>query len=522
MNLLVVDDQIRVAEGIAQGIDWGNCGFTQVFCAYSAIEAKQYLSLYEIDVMLCDIEMPYESGLDLLQWVSEQGISVKCIMLTAHAEFKYAQQAIKLGSVDYILQPAPYEDIKNAVLRAVKEIQEKKVRDSLRDIGKNVADASKNLSRDLFFVHLQGKNEDYKVLDSLNSFPKERDPFWLMSFQIIHWQGERLKTEEMMFLFDNVCEELLSPYRQKHLLTSCDLNVCTVIVWGEEELISWLFLSRQIEFFLSVCEQYKRFRVAVYVRGGEKRSQLAALWSELRTMMRENVARTGGLFSEHEEKETEYKFIYKNRWVHQLKDGCGETTRFEAKKCLREMAEAKTLTKENLKRFYFDFLQVAFVAAGTEKDLMEKVLCAPQDFELYYNGAESVESMEQLIDKIIDALSKEDEEDSSDIQGVLKKAQKYIQEHIRDELRRDEVADAVHLNADYLSKLFKKELGLPLKEYILEQKMRQAQNLLKTTVLPVGIIATMVGYDNFSHFSQVYKRMIGERPVDTRNHEKDE
>lgn len=521
MKLLVVDDQIHVAEGIAQGIDWESCGFSQVFCAYSAVEAKQYLMLYGIDVMLCDIEMPYESGLDLLRWVNEQGISVKSIMLTAHAEFKFAQQAIKLGSMDYILQPAPYEDIKNAVLKAVEEIRKKRVRDSLRDIGKNVTDVSKNLSSDLFFVHLQGKNKDYRVLDSLKAFPTEYQPFWLVAFQIVHWRGERLSAEEMLFMFNNICEELVSPYRQKCLLTVCAPDTCTAIIWGEESLISRLFLFRQIEFFLAVCKQYQGLQVAVYVRGGEGRSQLPSLWLQLRAMMKENVTNAGGLFCESTEKKTEYYFIYKNRWIHQLKEGYGETTRFEAKKFLDDMAAEEKLTKENLKRFYFDFLQVSFMAAGTENDLMEKVLRTSQDFELYYNGAESLETMERLIDRIIDALAEDEKKDADNARSILKKAQKYIQEHIRDELRRDEVADAVHLNADYLSKLFKKELGVSLKEYILEQKMRQAQNLLRTTVLPVGIIASMVGYDNFSHFSQVYKKMIGERPVDTRNYEKD-
>ena len=60
-----------------------------------------------------------------------------------------------------------------------------------------------------------------------------------------------------------------------------------------------------------------------------------------------------------------------------------------------------------------------------------------------------------------------------------------------DELRREELADAVHLNPDYMARLFKKETGMNLKDYIIQQKMQEAQSLLCTTNLPISLIAGM-------------------------------
>ena len=48
-------------------------------------------------------------------------------------------------------------------------------------------------------------------------------------------------------------------------------------------------------------------------------------------------------------------------------------------------------------------------------------------------------------------------------------------------------------------------------------KMKEAQSLLKTTNLPISMIAVKVGYTNFSHFSQVYKKMLGVTPAEDRN-----
>ena len=61
---------------------------------------------------------------------------------------------------------------------------------------------------------------------------------------------------------------------------------------------------------------------------------------------------------------------------------------------------------------------------------------------------------------------------------------------------------------------------MPLKEYITLSKMNAARNMIITTTLPISLIATKVGYDNFSHFSKVYKKVMGTTPSSERNSEK--
>ena len=64
MKLLIVDDQIYVAQGLRFGIDWKAEGFSEVFIALNALEARTVLQKNAVDVMLCDIEMPGESGIE--------------------------------------------------------------------------------------------------------------------------------------------------------------------------------------------------------------------------------------------------------------------------------------------------------------------------------------------------------------------------------------------------------------------------------------------------------------------------
>lgn len=66
MKLLIVDDQSTVVQGLLHCTNWAAMGFTVVDTALNAVDAKASLLRQEAEVMLCDIEMPMESGLDLV------------------------------------------------------------------------------------------------------------------------------------------------------------------------------------------------------------------------------------------------------------------------------------------------------------------------------------------------------------------------------------------------------------------------------------------------------------------------
>ncbi|MFR8706522.1 MAG: hypothetical protein ACLVFC_07035 [Subdoligranulum sp.] len=72
---------------------------------------------------------------------------------------------------------------------------------------------------------------------------------------------------------------------------------------------------------------------------------------------------------------------------------------------------------------------------------------------------------------------------------LLDKLKQYIDEHLESELRRDELAEYVHLNPDYLTRLMKKQTGYSLKEYVTRRKMETARTLpAAATTPPVGFI----------------------------------
>ena len=109
MNVLIINDEKWTADMIREEVHWEACGIDEVFTAYDAASAREQIQTGNIQILLCDIEMPGENGIQLMHWVREYAYDIECIFLTCHANFSYAQEAVKLNCLDYILMPAPGE-----------------------------------------------------------------------------------------------------------------------------------------------------------------------------------------------------------------------------------------------------------------------------------------------------------------------------------------------------------------------------------------------------------------------------
>ena len=93
----------------------------------------------------------------------------------------------------------------------------------------------------------------------------------------------------------------------------------------------------------------------------------------------------------------------------------------------------------------------------------------------------------------------------------------YIAENYADISSIKEIADHIHLNTDYLTRLFKKETGRNLNTFLMDYKLEIASYMLKTTNLQISEIALNVGIPNISYFSKKFKERYEMQPVNYRS-----
>ena len=521
MKLLIVDDQPSVVEGLLRGVDWRNLGFSSVLTALNALEARSVLINNTVEVMLCDIEMPIENGLSLVSWIRDQNYVIRCIFLTAHANFQYAQEALKLGGFDYIIQPAPYSEIRRVVQRAVDNLKTSAERDELYSLGKVFRQQEFGITSNVLRNFLSGsRNErDVEALEKLGNLPKRNQKGHLILIQVLRWQSVIDKWESTLLAvaLGNICSEIFSSYNQLSVVAPMSDNQYALVIQTKkegEELKSDV-ITRQLLFLNSVCEQYIKCSIACYIDGPLQMRIMCDCWSLLEHMSSDNVALKTGVYqlSQHEREPYMFHVPQIQRWHTFLRDGYIEAIEEEASQLLDQLLASGQLNAKTLNHFYQDFLQMLYHTIDGNENVMHKMFHTPEELELYRNGMRSVDQMKKLINHV--AIHYRSLTQVLD-QDLVKVGIKYINDHLESDIRRDELADYVHLNADYFSRIFKKETGYSLKEYVILQKMQEARSLLRTTSLPVSFIAAKVGYCNFSHFSFTYKKIMGISPLEER------
>ena len=103
--------------------------------------------------------------------------------------------------------------------------------------------------------------------------------------------------------------------------------------------------------------------------------------------------------------------------------------------------------------------------------------------------------------------------------GKIRDVKRYIYEHYGEDLSLDLLSGTIYVHPDYLSRLFKKETGYNLNQFIKQYRMEKAKELLIDTQLKIATIGTKVGYPNSSYFCKIFNDYYGVSPEKFREKE---
>lgn len=137
--------------------------------------------------------------------------------------------------------------------------------------------------------------------------------------------------------------------------------------------------------------------------------------------------------------------------------------------------------------------------------------------DIYIQRADKCTSCEQIINIFeemqVDFASRMRELKKTNATSIhIRKCIDYIYEHLHEKLTISELADYSKLNASYLSKLFLKETGVSVKNFITNAKVNTAQNMLKHSDFTYLDISLALGFSTQSAFISVFKKNVGMTP----------
>ncbi|WP_010270532.1 response regulator transcription factor [Paenibacillus senegalensis] len=531
-SLLIVDDERHITDRLAGFVPWDQCGVSAVYKAYSAEEALDVMESCSVDIVLTDIRMPGMSGLELSEQIRRRWRKTKCILLSGHAEFEYAKEAIRHGAVSYLLKPVKDEELLEAVGQVRKELEEEwraivsqeRIAQTVRE---NLPQMRGNLLGELLLGKRYGASELRDKLAMLSVPGFYEQPFALMLVRLdqpFHtYDPQSLALVE--YAVGNIAEELFLPDYE---------------LWHGKDVHGYLvFLIRDI--FLD-NPQSSSYRAALESKAGQLKE---AIRSYLRGAVTILISRPG-CFPD------DLQYTY-TRTLSALRRRIGDVPDL-----ILTVADASTGEEESgtLSSLYELPSLVHLLEAGhwlqardrlsriaaelqTEGHLLEAYFAIASAASSYAhkNGKQLVDligpgheklalgmpfrNAQQLLDwslELLDKLSSEVETDKRDSRSkLIADVQQFVEQHLDEDVSLTAIARHVYLHPVYISKIYKLETGENISDYVYRVRMEKAVRLLLDTTDKIYEIAACLGYQRAHSFIHVFKKHTGLTPQEYRD-----
>ena len=536
-TLLVVDDEEYAVLGITKGIDWASVDIHRVLTASNSNEAKAILVQDAVNIVISDIEMPGENGIALLEWIKQNSPNTLTIFLTGHANFQYAHQALQYGCLEYLLKPVDYDELLKVVKKALTQLQKEKMNLELVEYYEEYKQLWKT-QKPTFITHLwkdiiEGKllanssrlSDMLKALDIPLDISKK---VVLILIKIEYWFEELdYKDKEVMqFAVCNVASESILEGRDGVVIQLYDNTILAIVydqpitnIGIQDNDTSHIIedLTDVTSHFIKICNLHLLCHLSCYISDSISISDVYDAYKELFRLEQENLTKPNSVLQTKDFIGIPSITLQTpdfQEWRLLLDSGKTETLIVKMKEYLDRVQEGHA-SKEMLESFCYGTINIVYLTLHNAGMQVADVFPGKNKI----TEGTLINSTQQAFDwakNMIEKLSKACEDSFKNESSMVKEVKNFIESHIFEDFSRDDIANSIHFNADYLSRVFKKETGTVLSDYIILRRMTMARKLLEDTNDRIADIARNLGYHHFSHFARQFRNIIGLTPQEYR------
>lgn len=482
------------------------------------------------DAIVTDIGMPGMNGLDLIAELQKFLPNLQSIILSCHDDFHYARQAVQLNVLDYVLKESM-------------EVEE--VIDILKKLTIQVAERNEVETKHASLVKLVHQNQSglkEKIIHSLLNQPIFNEKEWLTKLAEFQVTLDRKSYMPVLCLINNYTKQL-KRFQSDEMLAYATMNTLEELT--QKDINAICFPANTKSFILLIPDQ---------------RSILTNLDERIGKPL-QNIQQTVQSVLK-----VELSFIY-------AEQACSDAR--SLKKELQQLMNVaehrfymqKTVTAvvSDVERPYAEEDIFQYYAEATESfrtlltgDVNEHLIrsitakwgkiCATHHYppetvksfflkimldyqlklkavhsfdtafssELLHQSVITTETLQELLEAVVQfflshLLSLSNTEQRSKRKEIII-AQQYVEKNLDKKITLEEVAELLHLNASYFSRLFKKEMQESFIVYVTRMKMEKAKEWLETSKFSVEEIAYRLGYDNKSYFNKRFRTIYGKNP----------
>ncbi|MBQ4900262.1 response regulator [Paenibacillus sp. Marseille-P2973] len=504
MNILIVDDQKHIRDGLQAMLGQFPLQLDQIYCAANGIEALQILRQHSIQLVITDIRMPDMDGLTLMAHTKEEHIKVDYLIISGYSDFAYAQKAISLGAKGYLLKPVKREDLQASVEHVLQEVR---TRQALSRNMKHVSRRAKETDRKELRMFMQGAVSDEEWIHRTQQQNPElwqnfrlcllREEVWINQPGASRSHGMESIAYRVYGKRGCICLQ-----RRPHLIFAVDASVdpgALPAALKEEQMGAITAMTNPQQGLKNLPDSYaqvmelyrhsylfpeKRCILPTDIAGLEQQWQLP--YDELYHLFQFIGTKNSGKITE-EISRLFHKNVLRRYHIRYTEQLCRAMVQMleEYERVIRPYMGEETLDMECLRNI-FDHPGIRDYIQALQQQLLRLN-------QFYYEFKCSYRNTQDLNEAI-----------------------RYIHENYHKPLDLAMVSNHVSLNYAYFSNLFKKNVGKGFAEYLRDVRLDKARRLLAETEYKVIEVAAMVGYESYKSFTRTFREVMGMQPTEYR------
>jgi two-component system response regulator YesN len=456
LKILIVEDNPLISEGIQKMIRWKEHDASLVGKAEDGEEALQIIEQFHPDLVITDIRMPGKDGIYLLQKIRTLYPETATIVVSAYDDFSYAKEAVKSGSINYILKPIDPAELNSAVEEAARQ---KQLREG-RGNGSPETEGAAETEEHVMAVLVIKTEHDYSLHDLTGLFSGKR--------------GVHIRETEPDTFIVKFCD---------HVNTAAVKEAKSKI----EGRFLWGFSERENE---------EEDETHIYQRALQNAFDSLTYISLESDLCRKDL-------------EDEQVMLLSF-------SGSDESIRSACRKRAADYYSRPGHTLRGLTEIIGHFvLQIYSREDITAADMQElNRMFDTGDSKLRYF---SVEDIIAVADRIIQRVCSENAAIADNKKDLILRVKEFVKKNYMQDISLNSIAATFFISAPYLSRTFKQEEGVNLKQFITQMRVERANYLLSNTKDKISDVALQVGYNDPNYFTKVYKKVTGRLPKSTQS-----
>lgn len=531
MRLLIAEDELWLRKRLVSTIDWSSYGISEVYEAEDGGEALEIALKEKPDIVITDIRMPELSGIDLMKKLNENSIFSKMIVVSGYDDFEYAQGALRMGAINYLLKPVDEEELLDSVKRCVEELKKEKNKETVFDKQSAASEMlMEHIYEDLIFETSEKRTEEL-----LQKLSRKEIGFPFQSAAVVNMQVR----EHTFFVNDKVKSDMWSVYQWLRRNLQEDCYECQYLYMRGSQIVLLLFGDDLEAKFMERVENWvqlilealqKKLNISLFMAAGGVTDDFSGIhrsYEMAQKKIKEKRAeekRILALRNQETEQELNTRFddVYGEYdfklLIKEIRNGDSEKAQTELQAILQSSSRRlQSADMMKLQLFYMNFINRIAGACLPECEAYADELvmqCMTVMRELIYIGSDTIvtemwDCLRKFVEKLVEVYQ---ENNGKRKHWMIDQVLQYVEENYNTALSTRDIAGRFFMNTSYFSKLFHEQMGCTFSNYLINVRVEKAKMMLTQTNMKLYDIAEAVGYTNVQYFSTIFKEKEGLTP----------